>query len=123
MLGGRVQCHRQISMPVEMEVRREGRRAGGRALNAVLFGSFVALAIQSGLTLLLLAAQQSGLNQVAIVGLASFTITSVAGFLFIGRYVTVGRAVVIGIVYFPTMFGLMFLEAVVLDARLYGNTF
>ena len=95
-------------------------------LNAVLRGSFVALAIQSVSTILLLAVQHSGRGQfaqVGLVGLASFAVASVGGFVMIARHVRGAQAVIIGIAYFPTMFGLMFLEAVILDARLYGNTF
>lgn len=92
-------------------------------LNAVLRGSLFALAGQSVFTMVLLAAQHAGRGGIALVGLGSFAITSISGFLIVVRHAPVARAITIGVVYFPTMFGLMFFEAMYLDAKMYGNTF
>jgi hypothetical protein len=93
-------------------------------LNSVLKGAVLSLGLQSISTLLLLGAQHSGRgDDVARVGLASFVITSLAGFIYVARRAKLAQAFAIGIVYFPTMFGLMFLEAIYLDARIYGNSF
>jgi hypothetical protein len=67
--------------------------------------------------------EHSGRGEIAPIGLASFAMTAVAGFVDIVRRVNVGQAIGIGVVYFPTTLGLMFLEAVFLDAQFYGNTF
>jgi len=121
MLGGRGRSRKRNSTLIE-SLMQNVELPKQALLKAILRGSFFALAIQSVFTIILLAAQHSG-REIALVGLASFVTTTIGGFAVIARHVTVTWAVVIGIVYFPTIFGLMFLEAMVLDARLYGNTY
>jgi hypothetical protein len=85
-------------------------------------GAFLSLALQSLSTLWLLRLQQSQAD-VALPGLASFVFTAIVGFVIFARRMKPFQALGAGLIYFPAMFGLFFLEALYLDAWLYRNTF
>ena len=94
----------------------------GSILKFIILGALLSVVLQTMATLVLLAAQNSG-REVAAAGIGSNIVTSSLGLAVIARHATRSQTVLVALVYFPTMFGLMFLEAVYLDARIYGNTF
>jgi len=98
------------------------QNADSRVLRFVLAGAFLALALETVATLLLLALQHSG-REVAAANIAADIVAASLGFGFAARRVERSQALMIAVIFFPTILGLMFLEAVYLDARLYGNTF
>ena len=87
------------------------------------FGIVSPLVIQALITIFLLRLQHAGATDVSRVTLVSYVLTSLAGFALIMRNHGARPLAAIALFYFPVMFSLMFLEALYLDGRLYGNSF
>ena len=98
------------------------RSQASELLRRILVGACLAFALQTVATVVLLAIQHGG-REVAAATLGSVVITASLGFAVVARSVSWRQATLIGIVFFPTVLGLMVLEAVYLDGRIYGNTF
>lgn len=93
-----------------------------KLLRLIITGTVSALALQTIATVVLLAIQNNG-REIAAAGIGSGVISASLGFAVIARNVSGRQVALIGILYFPTVLGLMVIEAVYLDARIYGNTF
>jgi hypothetical protein len=95
------------------------------ALGRRALASFVIpLLIQAVCTVGLLAMQRRAKwDYVLPLTVISYALISAIGFAFLTRDVTIKRRFGIALLYFPVIVTLMFLEALYLDARLYGNNF
>ena len=93
-----------------------------KLLRLIITGTVSALALQTVATVVLLTIQNNG-REVAAASIGSGIIAASLGFAVIARNLTGRQAALIGIVYFPTVLGLMLMEAVYFDVRIYGNTF
>ena len=101
------------------DTRRDAR---SERLHVIITGALLALGLQTVATLVLLAIQHSG-REVAAATIGSDVVSASFGFAVVARKVSRRQAILIGVVFFPTILGLMFLEAIYLDGKIFGNTF
>lgn len=100
---------------------KELNRSNGPALSLALAVA-LPLVVQAVITIFLLRVQHAGATGVSRITFVSYMLTSLGGFAFITKNPAARPIVPIALFYFPVMFCLMFLEALYLDSKLYGNS-
>ena len=89
-----------------------------------MLGLLLPLALQTVATVGILWIQRRATwDYVSPIAIFSFIATSAVGFSLVTRRYRRAIKVAVAIGYFPTMFILMSLESLYLDARIYGNNF